>query len=160
MAISTSAAGFAAAPSLGSHDQTLVRGRSFGHQCRTRGPSVGVTCMTAIIPDPRCSAIWQCSIQAPGFEASISRSTVDPDGNQRGILPDQVAGGQAVTGGERQAEIRRPVEFRSVPVDVPGHGRIGPESHELGLVVGSRRSIAYRHDPQRVHLGFELADRL
>ena len=39
-----------------------------------------LTVNAAIMPALRCSAMWQCSIQRPGFDISTSSSTVSPAG--------------------------------------------------------------------------------
>src|SRR5690606_32576721 len=40
----------------------------------------GSTRKTSCMPVSRCSEMWQCSIQSPGFDISTSRSTVEPSG--------------------------------------------------------------------------------
>ena len=44
-------------------------------------PGYGRTSKTSFIPDSRCSAIWQWSIQRPGFDTSSKISAVDPTGS-------------------------------------------------------------------------------
>ena len=62
-------------------DPARARGRKgVGRSGRGRGASPRDPRASPPSSRPRCSAMWQWSIHAPGLEASISRSTVEPTG--------------------------------------------------------------------------------